>query len=68
MNTAAFDRDSAFCANDKCVLHVFETSENVQGHGNWAEIDGVIYDRHPIKPGGPSYCGRCRRELFGLKS
>jgi len=66
MNTRPFEGDSEFCANPDCILHVLETSENVEGHGNWAEIDGVLYDRHPVTPGGPSYCGRCIKELFGL--
>lgn len=63
-----FDRDTVFCENAECVLHVFEGSTNVEGHGNWAEIDGIIFDRHPVKAGGPSYCGRCRKTLFGLRS
>lgn len=63
-----FDSDSVFCANPECVLHVWEGSRNVEGLGNWAEIDGIIYDRHPVKIGGASYCGQCRKELFGLKS
>lgn len=52
-----------FCATEGCPLHVTTQHPNVHGCGHWAEIDGVLYDRHPLVPGGPVYCSRCRREL-----
>lgn len=53
-----------FCANPECQLHVTSDSPGVRGFGQWATIDGVVYDRHCMGPhGGPLYCSACRKEL-----
>lgn len=49
-----------FCANPECDLHVRADDPRVRGSGHWAEIDGVVFDRHPLAPGGACYCSRCR--------
>jgi hypothetical protein len=54
-----------FCANTDCVLHVVAGSPGVEGNGQWAEIDGILYDRHSFgEHGGALYCGPCRRRLL----
>jgi hypothetical protein len=52
-----------FCANPRCPLHVATGNPQVRGCGQWAEIDGVLYDRHPLEPGGPYYCSACRKAM-----
>lgn len=54
-----------FCANPDCVLHVAAGSPGVEGNGQWAEVGGIIYDRHSFGDnGGGLYCGPCRRRLI----
>jgi len=54
-----------FCANPACLLHVTAGSPGVQGSGQWASVDGVLYDRHPIGDhGGALYCSGCRGRLL----
>jgi hypothetical protein len=52
-----------FCANPACRLHVRADSSTVRGGGQWATIDGVVYDRHSMEVGGPLYCMVCRKRL-----
>ena len=52
-----------FCANPACPLHVRADSATVRGGGQWATIDGVVYDRHSMEVGGPLYCMVCRKRL-----
>lgn len=52
-----------FCANPACLLHVRADSSTVRGGGQWATIDGVVYDRHSMEVGGPLYCMVCRKRL-----
>ena len=58
-----WDGQREFCANPACLLHVRADSGTVRGAGQWAMIDGVVYDRHSIEVGGPLYCMVCRRRL-----
>jgi hypothetical protein len=58
-----WDGQREFCANPACLLHVRADSGTVRGAGQWATIDGVVYDRHSIEVGGPLYCMVCRRRL-----
>lgn len=51
-----------FCANENCVLHIAADDPRVHGQGHWAEINGVLFDRHPIEIGGRCYCSACRSE------
>ena len=61
--------DEYFCANRDCVLHVRVGDANVIGSGgNWAEIDGLIFDRERMNPEGPHYCHKCRASLAALQS
>jgi hypothetical protein len=56
---------SAFCATPSCVLHVTADSPSVTGNGQWAVVDGIIYDRHSIDGnGGALYCSGCRKRLL----
>jgi hypothetical protein len=57
----SFDSETYFCANPSCQLHVRGGDPGVEGWGAWAVVDGVTYDRHPLVPGGPSFCTACRR-------
>lgn len=54
-----------FCASHNCVLHVTANSPGVQGSGQWASVDGVLYDRHSMGDnGGALYCSACRKVLL----
>ena len=54
-----------FCANPDCVLHVVAGSPGVEGNGQWAEVEGILFDRHSFgETGGALYCGPCRRRLL----
>lgn len=54
-----------FCANPGCMLHVVAGSPGVEGNGQWAEVDGILFDRHSFgENGGALYCGPCRRRLL----
>jgi hypothetical protein len=54
-----------FCASRHCVLHVTAQSPGVQGSGQWASVDGILYDRHSMGDnGGPLYCSACRKVLL----
>jgi hypothetical protein len=59
-----FDDGDVFCANPACVLHVRSGDDGVEGSGQWAVIDGVTYDRHPLEAGGRCYCSACRRRML----
>ena len=52
-----------FCANPACRLHVRADSSTVRGGGQWATIDGIVYDRHSVQVGGPLYCMVCRKRF-----
>ena len=52
-----------FCANPACLLYVRADSATVRGGGQWATIDGIVYDRHSMEVGGPLYCMVCRKRL-----
>jgi hypothetical protein len=58
-----WDGQREFCANPACLLHVRADSAAVRGAGQWATLDGVVYDRHPMEVGGPLYCMACRKRL-----
>lgn len=58
-----YEANDVFCANPSCVLHVRAGDAGVSGSGQWAVIDGITYDRHPLTPGGPCYCSKCRLEI-----
>jgi hypothetical protein len=52
------ERDSVFCSNTECVLHVRSGDVNVKGNGNWAETaDGVITGRQRV--GTVMLCDQC---------
>lgn len=54
-----------FCANPACLLHVAAGAPVLQGSGQWASVDGVLYARHPIADhGGALYCSACPRRLI----
>lgn len=57
-----------FCANPACRLHVRADSSTVRGGGQWATIDGIVYDRHSIEVGGPLYCMDCRKHLVAMSN
>jgi hypothetical protein len=63
--TAASERwwhgQREFCANPACLLHVRADSATVRGCGQWATIEGIVYDRHSMDAGGPLYCMDCRK-------
>lgn len=55
-----------FCANPACRLHVRPDASTVCGGGQWATIDGIVYDRHSMQVGGPLYCMVCRKRLTAM--
>ena len=56
-----------FCANPTCRLHVSPADPNVEGRGDWAELeDGTILGRERVE--GLFYCDVCadrRRRATG---
>ena len=52
-----------FCANPACQLHVTMDDPRIHGQGQWARVDGVMFDRHPLEVDGPVYCTRCRAAM-----
>jgi hypothetical protein len=55
--------DSIFCANANCILHVRPGDANVQGSGNWAQLeDGTVVGRRRVD--AIMLCDRCATKVM----